>query len=118
MITDLIKRSFVHANGANWWGPSKNVLVMSLIIQLLVIAYMGIKKSNQFGIWTVLSLANLLPAYFITLTASCLKSSKCSYIAWFWLILLILYMIGELIVIYFIIGKNGEFFEIIEEEEL
>ncbi len=117
MIPDFINRFFVHSNGANWWNPSKNLLVISTIIQAFTTSYMGVKKPNQLRVWILLFLSHFLSAYFITLTSSCLKTSKCSLLAWFWLILFILYMIGELIVIILVIGKKNEFFEITEEEE-
>jgi|ETNmetMinimDraft_18_1059904.scaffolds.fasta_scaffold03886_2 hypothetical protein len=109
--------NFKHSNGSNWWGKAKLAFIISAVLNTLICIYRIIQK--QAGLGVVSWLFGTAVIYIQTLTASCLKTSKCSILAWIQLLCVILYIILVSMITFYGIKNlvGSESFEV-EEEEL
>jgi hypothetical protein len=113
---------FNHSNGSKWWGPAKYAFLISSLMNAVLAIYGYIKAKSNSGLFAVIFLVSTSVIYIKTLTASCLKTSKCGILAALEIagVLLYIVIIG-VAAIYGLEGllKKGEAFEEdYEEEEL
>jgi len=111
---------FNHSNGTKWWDPAKYTFIISSLMNAVLAIYGYIKSESNSGLYAVIFLISTSIIYIKTLTASCLKTSKCGILAILEIAGVILYivMIG-IAAIYGLEGllkKNDTFEEDYEEE--
>ena len=88
----VFNKFFTHSDiGIKWWNPAKFILIISTILLLIMT---GINMYNEyknqknvtFELWIPSIVILIFIFYISTLTASCLKVSKCSILAFFHLL--------------------------------
>ena len=72
---------FNHSNGSKWWGTAKYAFLISSLMNAVLAINGYIKAKANSGLFAVLFLVSTSIIYIKTLTASCLKTSKCGTLA-------------------------------------
>jgi predicted PurR-regulated permease PerM len=117
----MLANFFKHTNGSNWWGISKYSFIIASAMNAFISLYGYTQHKSHLGFFIGIFIASTFYVYVQTLTASCLKTSKCGILASISIIGIVIYILVAGIVAingleYFI--RNRERFEQEEEEEL
>tara|TARA_B100001013_G_scaffold75906_1_gene40567 strand:+ start:862 stop:1209 length:348 start_codon:yes stop_codon:yes gene_type:complete len=85
----VLNKFFTHSGiNVKWWLPAKWTFILSIIC-LFIVAGSAISEEQKqtkkitFELWVPGMFACVFCFYISTLTASCLKASKCSILAFF-----------------------------------
>jgi len=92
MLGKFFNRFFKHSNGSVWWSKAKISFIASFILNLVITIYGLIQKTLAVNVILTLLIGTAI-IYIQTLTASCLKTSKCSILAWLQLLGVICYIL-------------------------
>ncbi len=116
----MLANFFKHTNGSNWWGISKYSFMIASAMNGFIATYGYTQHKSDLGFFVLCFIVSTFVIYIQTLTASCLKTSKCGTLAILSILGVILYIVAVGIISiygleYFI--RNNERFEQ-EEEEL
>lgn len=89
----MVLNNFFTHSGINvkWWSPAKWTFLLSVICLLFVVGSAMYDEQKQkdkirFELWIPGMFACIFCFYISTLTASCLKASRCSILAFFQLL--------------------------------
>ena len=83
---------FKHSNGSVWWSKARIAFLVSLALNAGITIYRITQKQNVANTFVGLLVGTAI-VYIQTLTASCLKTSKCSILAWIQLLGVIFYIL-------------------------
>ena len=90
----VLNKFFTHSGiNVKWWSPAKWTFLLSVICLLFVVGSAMYDEQKQredkkirFELWIPGMFACIFCFYISTLTASCLKASRCSILAFFQLL--------------------------------
>jgi len=117
----MFGKFFNHSNGSAWWSKARIAFLVSLVLNVGITIYGITQKQNATNAFVGLLVGTAI-IYIQTLTASCLKTSKCSILAWLQLLGVIFYILVLAYVVVYgikeVISQNNyktEGFEVEEE---